>query len=99
MQTTKYPLKVTFHKTGEIIYFSQLDLVRIIERALRRAGLPLYVTQGFNPHVKISFANALKLGIEGKIEAVLYFITPVSGEELKTKLTPQLPQGLKILVD
>ena len=96
MQVIKYPLKVTFYKRDQMIYFSQLDLFHLLERALRRSNLPLYFTQGFNPHVKISFSNALKLGIEGVIEATLYFSKEITFPELKKALQPQLPQGLKI---
>ena len=73
MQTTKNPLKATLHKSGEMIYFSQIDLIHILERALRRTNLPLYFTQGFRPHVKISLLTGLKLGVEGSIDAVFYF--------------------------
>lgn len=97
METVKYPIKVEFLKKGEIVNFSQLDLVRIFERALRRSGLPLFFTQGFSPHVKLSFYKGLKLGQEGIVEIGFYFIKPVSLEELKLKLSPHLPQGLSFL--
>jgi len=75
-------------------YFSQLDLVRILERALRRTDLPIYFTEGFNPRVKLSFSPALKLGVEGEIEVTLYFNEMFSADEIIQKLRPQLPQGL-----
>lgn len=99
MNNAKYPIKVIFYKSGEMIYFSQLDLTRILERALRRTDLPLYCTQGFNPHIKISFANGLKLGVEGEINATLYFTQEVSFSALKEKLSCQLPQGILIVRD
>ena len=80
-----------------MVYFSQIDLIHILERALRRTDLPLYFTQGFNPHVKISFKNGLKLGLEGNIEAVFYFTSPISLQKLSEKLSSQLPQGLEIV--
>ena len=89
MQTVKFPLKVAFYKKGEMIYFSQLDIYHLLERALRRSNLPLYFTQGFNPHVKISFSCALKLGIEGQIEATLYFTEEITLPELRKALQPQ----------
>ena len=97
MQTIKFPLKVAFCKKGEMIYFSQLDIYHLLERALRRSNLPLYFTQGFNPRVKISFTRALKLGVEGEIQATLYFSKEVTFEELKKTLQSQLPQGLEII--
>ena len=78
-------------------YFSALDLTRILERALRRSSLPLYFTKGFNPRVKMSFGNALKLGVEGEIEATFYFTKDISLDILKEKLIPQLPEGLKMI--
>jgi radical SAM-linked protein len=96
MQTVKFPLKVLFHKSGEMIYFSQLDIYHLLERALRRSNLPLYFTQGFNPHAKISFSNALKLGIEGHIETTLYFTKEITFLQLQKELQPQLPKGLEI---
>jgi len=80
-----------------MIYFSQLDLIHVLERALRRSCLPLYYTQGFNPHVKISFLTGLKLGIEGQVSARLYFTKPVSARNLRQELAPQLPNGLSLL--
>ncbi len=94
MENLKYPLKVILKKQGEMIYFSQLDLFRILGRALRRSGLPLYYTQGFSPRVRISFHSSLKLGLEGEIEASFYFTKKVSFPELKKALTLQLPEGL-----
>jgi len=96
MQTQKFPVTITLRKTEEMIYFSQLDLVHILERALRRTDLPLYFTQGYNPHVKISFKNGLKLGVEGEIEAVVYFNEKIDREAVIEKLQKQLPQSLEI---
>ncbi|MFH1503923.1 MAG: TIGR03936 family radical SAM-associated protein [Candidatus Omnitrophota bacterium] len=96
MEITKYSLKIIIYKTGEMVYFSQLDIFHILERALRRADLPLYYTQGFNSRVKISFRKALKLGVKGEIETTFYFSKEVSFAQLKEKLLPQLPKGLFI---
>lgn len=80
-----------------MIFYSQLDLLRVLERALRRTDLPLYFTEGFNPHVKISFDQALKLGCEGFIKTTFYFLQVISSEQLSAALNPQLPQGLMIV--
>jgi radical SAM-linked protein len=97
MQVVKFPLKVMVRKYSEMVYFSQLDILHILERALRRSRLPLYFTQGFNPHVKISFSSGLKLGLAGEIDTTFYFTQPVSLSELKKALQPQLPLGLEVL--
>lgn len=80
-----------------MIYYSQLDLFHLLEKALRRSGLPLHFTKGFHPHVKISFPYALKLGVEGKIDATLYFSREILPAEIRANLIPELPQGLEII--
>ena len=97
MNELRFSLKLTFYKKGDMIYYSQLDIFHLLGKALRRSDLPLYFTKGFSPHVKISFPFALKLGVEGKVEAILYFIEEISESKLQQALTPELPQGLDIL--
>ncbi|MCQ9205117.1 MAG: TIGR03936 family radical SAM-associated protein [Omnitrophica bacterium] len=99
MQNTRFLLKLGLYKSGEMIYFSQLDLIHILARALRRTNLPLYYTQGFNPRVKISFSSGLKLGTQGRVDTTFYFTEQISHEKLKTELQPQLPEGLEIIKD
>jgi len=92
----KFIYQLTLCKKQDMVYFSQLDLVRILERALRRTNLNVVFTQGFNPHIKMSFSQALKLGREGKIEVILYFLKKYNLKELKEIVSSQLPQGLDI---
>jgi len=92
----RFTLKVIIRKRKDMVYFSQLDIFHLLERALRRAGLPLYYTQGFNSRVKISFARALKLGKKGDIDTTFYFSRKISFAELKDKLSAQLPKGLSL---
>lgn len=94
--TIKYSLEVVVHKRGDMIYFSQLDLIHVLERALRRTDLPVYFTQGFTPRVKISFHGGLKLGQEGDIPTTLFFNTPHTVEQVQAALGPQLPEGLAV---
>jgi len=97
MDIQRFPLKLTLYKRGEMIYFSQIDIMHLLERALRRMRLPLIFTQGFNPHVKMSFGPALKLGREGKVELTLYFTQKICAHKVKEDLQTQLPPGLDIL--
>ncbi len=97
MQTEKHPLKLIIEKSGDMIYFSQLDLASVLTRALRRAELPLYYTQGFSPRVKMSFGRALKLGLSGREEVTFYFTEKITAPELQSRLSPQMPQGLEII--
>ena len=61
-------LRVTFSRGEELKYLSHLDVMRLWERALRRADLPLAYSQGFSPHAKISIAAPLPLGVTGERE-------------------------------
>jgi len=96
MNIVKYPVKVILHKSCDMVLYSQLDMVSVLERALRRSKLPVYFTQGFNPRIKMSFHNGLKLGVEGDIEITFYFNDPVGPDQLKQNLSSQLPKGLFI---
>ncbi len=62
--------RLRFAKKGAARFLSHRDLMRLFERAGRRAGLPMAMTGGFNPHPRISLAPALKLGFEGWDEAL-----------------------------
>lgn len=79
-------------------FISHLDLMRIFQRALRRAALPITITQGFNPHPKISIKRAIKLGIESENEEAAFSLFEAMGpEEFKRRLNEQLPEGIGIV--
>ncbi|MCM8789696.1 MAG: TIGR03936 family radical SAM-associated protein [Candidatus Omnitrophica bacterium] len=78
-------------------YISHLDLMRLFLRAMRRADLPLKITQGFNPHPKFSIKRALKLGLESSTEEAIITLTRyVKPQEFKERLQKQLPEGIEI---
>jgi len=81
-------------------YISHLDLMRVLTRAMRRAEFPLKLSEGFSPHPKLSLKRALKLGIESDNEeaaiAAIVLSLPVSPDEFKDRLQPQLPEGIEI---
>lgn len=78
-------------------YISHLDLMRLFMRALRRAELPIKITEGFSPHPKISLKRALKLGVESDSEEATFVLRePMNLEEFKQKLQKQLPEGIFI---
>lgn len=93
----QYRLKLKVLKEKDMVYFSQLDIYRLFIRALRRAHLPLFYTSGFNPHPKISFNQALKLGKEGVFETVFYFNKKIKPKEFIKKFSMQIPKNLKII--
>ena len=78
-------------------YISHLDLMRLFMRAIRRAELPVKMTEGFNPHPKFSIKRALKLGVESNNEeATIVLEELVEPEEFKEKLQKQLPEGIEV---
>lgn len=91
----KYIIK--FHKIGYVKYVSHLDLVRVFSRALRRAGLLPSYSQGFNPHVLLTFAHPLGVGIESKGELLeLVLEGDLAPDAVKEALNNSMPQGLYI---
>lgn len=81
-----------------MVYISHLDLMRLFQRALRRAEIPVAITGRFNPHPKISITPAVKLGKESTdLEANIYLSEPIDEQEFKIKLQEQLPEGIDIL--
>lgn len=93
----KYMIKATIEKTGNCRYLSQLDLQRLYIRVIRRAKLPIFYSQGFNPHPKMSYLNALKTGQEGLLEVVFQLTEDISPEEFKTKLNEQFAEGMTVV--
>ncbi|MFC1805075.1 TIGR03936 family radical SAM-associated protein [Candidatus Omnitrophota bacterium] len=80
-----------------IRYISHLDLMRLFTRAMRRADLPLKMTQGYSPHPKFSIKRALKLGLESdNEEASIVLKEAVNHDEFKDRLQIQLPEGILI---
>ena len=78
-------------------YISHLDLMRLFTRAMRRAELPLKMSEGFSPHPKLSLKRALKLGVESEHEeASIVLRFPVAPEDFKHRLQKQLPEGIQV---
>lgn len=86
-----------FSKEGEARFLSHHDLIRLFERALRRAELPMRMTQGFNPHPRFAILSALPLGVEAADEPVeVEFDPPVPLALASEKLGAQFPQGIRL---
>ena len=93
-----YIFSIRFEKTGMMRYISHLDLLRLFGRASRRAGLPLVLTEGFNPHPKIKIEPALKLGLESSdLRAEIALKEKISPEEVQERLKEELPNGIEIM--
>jgi radical SAM-linked protein len=91
-------IRITFAKQGALRYIGHLDLHRVWQRTLRRAGLPLAYSQGFHPQPKIQLASALPLGFSSRAELVDIWLDEESDlEDLPKRLQQNAPPGLDIL--
>jgi len=88
-------LRISYAVDGPLRYLSVLDMGRLWERLLRRAGLPLAYTQGFNPHPRLAFATPLPVGYSSEMELVdVYLGAEAALDAALERLLPQCPVGL-----
>lgn len=91
-------LRVTFSQQGVLRYVGHLDMVRSWERMLRRAGVPLAYSEGFNPQPRLFFASALPLGATGQRELADVVLTrAMPPDEFVALVTPHSPSGLTVI--
>lgn len=91
-------VRLRFCKQGRLKYISHLDINRALSRAFRRADIPLWFTEGYNPHAYMSFSLPLSLGVESLCEYVdIRLIDEISNDEIKKRMNDVLPANLKIL--
>ncbi len=91
------PVRATFEKRRRAKYISHLDLMRCMQRAFKRAGVPIWYTEGFNPHAYLMFPLALSLGCESGCECMDFRIDgDMSMEEAMERLNHVLPPDLQI---
>ncbi len=91
--------RLLFKKSGNAIWISHLDLMRLFQRAFRRAGLPLTHTQGFNPRPSVSIALPLSVGVSSDCELLDFSIdgVEVPCDEIKRRLNESLTDGIEVL--
>jgi radical SAM-linked protein len=88
--------RVKYSKTGPVRFIGHLDLVRLFDRTMRRAGIPVAYSQGFHPHPKISFGPPLPLGMQSTAEFADFSLsTPFP--EAGMLLAKNLPEGMEML--
>ena len=88
-------MRIAVGKTEDTKFVGHLDFCRAVERALRRAKLPVAHSVGFNPHMRLSFGPALSVGVASDAEYVDVELTePVDAAEFGRALTAMLPPGL-----
>ena len=93
------PNRLLFQKMGNAIYISHLDLMRLFQRAFKRAGLNLKHTQGFSPRAMVSIALPLSVGVQSKCEILDYELVDqeIPFEEIRERLNRALPAGVRVL--
>lgn len=91
--------RLLFEKTGNAIWISHLDLMRLFQRAFKRAGLPLKHTQGFNPRPSVSIALPLSVGVESCCELLDFDLDCdyTTWDLLADQLNSALVDGIRVL--
>lgn len=91
-------LRIQITKLGDVRFISHLEYARTLNRALRRAKLPVAYSEGFNPHIKMSLASALGVGIASLSEyAEIELAQEISPEQAMLALNHNLPPGIRVL--
>jgi len=92
----KYDIR--FSKLDDARFFGHLELATIFRRALRRTGMAVKYSEGFNPSMRLSFDNALPLGMESEDETLFIFLEKgLRPSKIMEKLSPQLPSGIDLI--
>lgn len=92
--------RILFEKTGDAVYISHLDLMRLFQRAFKRGGLNLKHTQGFSPRALVSIALPLSVGVESVCEILDYELVgqeELSFAEIRDRLNATMPAGVRVL--
>lgn len=90
-------VRLEFSKTGKAKFISHLDLNRTLKTAFVRAKVPIWFTNGFNPHPKLVFSLPLSLGAESMCEFLdIRVLPPVDHEKIKESLNDNLPDDIRI---
>ncbi|HBF38214.1 MAG TPA: hypothetical protein DDW50_12940 [Firmicutes bacterium] len=93
-----YEYRLRFSKEKSLKFLSHLELIRTMERAFRRAQLPLAYSEGFHPHPKLSFGPALAVGICSNDEYLDFqLLKDIEPEEIKMDLNRSLPEGIQAI--
>ena len=91
--------RLLFEKTGNAIWVSHLDLMRIFQRAFKRAGLPLTHTHGFNPRPSVSIALPLSVGVSSSCELLDFELdaeNATDNNEIRDRLNGVLIDGIRV---
>lgn len=89
--------RLLFEKTGNAVWISHLDLMRVFQRAFQRAGLALRHTQGYNPRPSVSIALPLSVGVESQCELLDFDLNGADEPDICSRLNRSLIPGVKVL--
>ncbi len=91
--------RLLFEKTGNAVWISHLDLMRLFQRAFKRAGLPLKHTQGFNPRPSVSIALPLSVGVQSHCELLDFELDDdtLTNNDICSRLNDTLVDGVRVL--
>ncbi len=90
-------VRIWFEKKGDVRYISHLDLMRTMTRAIRRSKIPLWYTEGFNPHPYMTFVLPLSLGMESENDAMDIRVEgETTNREVMTALSSVMPDGITV---
>lgn len=91
--------RLLFEKTGDAVYLSHLDLMRLFQRAFKRAGVMVWHTQGFSPRAYVSIALPLSVGVESRCELLDFSVEDgtVDIKTLPERLNATMPDGVRVL--
>lgn len=92
-------VRIFYTKTGRMKFVSHLDMNRLMTRVIRKAGIPVWYTEGFNRHIYINYAVPLSLGFEGVYEImdIRLIDDGFSFEDLLKSLNAAAPEGIEFL--
>ncbi len=98
LQIEKFDYRAVYAKCGRAKYISHLDFMRSMQRIIKRSKLPVWHTQGFNPHVYIMFPLALPLGTDSRVEIMDFALTEnLDNEQVRQQLDEKCPDGIEII--
>lgn len=89
--------RIAYQKKGRAKYISHLDINRLMQRVLKRTGLPVWYTEGFNPHMYLNFALPLSLGQESEAEFMDFWLTEEQDfNTVRQALNANMPEGITV---
>jgi len=92
------PIRVVFERRGDARFLSHLDFLRVVERAVRRSGVPVDYTEGFNPRIRLSMPPAVPVGVGVKGDSFTLRVGPeTSIREVHRSLEQAFPAGIRVL--